>query len=302
MSRDATMPPMENHEHVSFDLMLKATPAEEGGKRIIYFEASNEGIDQQGERVLAKALAESAAIYKAHGNIDIDHLSLLRKNQQEGIEAEIGFPVDVVINDRRTFVKAQLFAGNGPLARNANMVWSSLTEISPPARWYPSVGGSVLAKSQEVDPDTNQRVTVVSKVRWTNVALSRTPVNQNLGQVSTLPVGTFCKSLGCLVMAKTLTAGYGTDSACMTGGAALRKQSLHGATMNYFEFEDSLAEYLGRIKNKKPFLSRDGNLPDVKVLKSLAGFSAAEFGLEHDEATEMVERFFLNLVRRSCND
>lgn len=293
---------MDNHEHVSFDLMLKATPAEEGGKRIIYFEASNEGIDQQGERVLAKALAESAAIYKAHGNIDIDHLSLLRKNQQEGIEAEIGFPVDVTINDKRTFVKAQLFAGNGPLARNANMVWSSLTEISPPARWYPSVGGSVLAKSQEIDPSTNQQVTVVSKVRWTNVALSRTPVNQNLGQVSTLPMGTFCKSLGCLVMAKTLTAGYGTDSAALTGGGALRKQSLHGAPMNYFEFEDGLAKHLRRIKNKKPFLSRDGNLSNVKVLKSIADFSAAEFGLEHDEATEMVERFFLNLVRRSCND
>lgn len=286
------------HDHVSFDLMLKASPAEEGGKRIIYFEASNEGIDQQGERVLAKALAESASIFKAHGNIDLDHMSLLRKGTQEGIESEIGFPVDVSINDKRTFVKAQLFSGSGPLAKNANMVWSSLTELSPPARWYPSVGGSVMGREKQIDPLTKAEVTAVTKVRWTNVALSRTPVNQNLGQVATVPMGTFCKSLNCFVLSKTLEAGYGTDSACLTGGAALRKQSLHGAPMNYFEFEDGLAGHINRLKNKNRFLSRDGNLPPVRVLKAVADFSVAEFGLEHDEAAEMVERFFLNLQRR----
>ena len=37
--------------------MLKATPAEESGKRYLYLEASNEARDYQGEVVLAKALA-----------------------------------------------------------------------------------------------------------------------------------------------------------------------------------------------------------------------------------------------------
>lgn len=109
-------------DHVSFDLFLKATPAEEGGDRIIYFEASNEGVDQQGERVLAKALAESAAIFKAHGNIDIDHLSLLRKGTQVGIESEIGFPVDAVVNDKRN--KSAQPTRRAPGRRIASTMWN----------------------------------------------------------------------------------------------------------------------------------------------------------------------------------
>ncbi len=283
-------------ELISFDLMLKATPSEEGGERIIYFEASNEGVDQQGERVLAKALAESASIFKAHGNIDLDHLSLLRKGTPEGVESEIGYPLDVVVNDKRTFVKAQLYKGNSRLARNANMVWESLTAISPPARWYPSVGGSVLAKSQQVD-DSGNKMTVVEKVRWTNVALSRTPVNQHVGQASAAPVGVFAKSMNAFVL-KGIEAGYGTDSAALVGGGALRSQSLHGSPIDYFDGGEHGALALRRINDKRPLLGRDAKMPDVRVMKSVMGFASASLGLELDEAAEMTERFFADLSRR----
>lgn len=282
------------------DGLLKAEPAEEGGRRLIYFEASNEGVDQQGERVLSKALRDSSEHYLKFGNLDIDHYSLIgRKMGIPNPHAyEIGRPVEVKVDDRRTFVKAELYRGDGDLAANANMVWDSLTKIAPPARWYPSVGGSVLAKSTQIDPDTNDKVTVVERVRWTNVALSRTPVNQHLGTVDTVPMGVFSKSLNALVL-KTLEAGYGTDSATLTGGGALRTQSLHGAPMTYFEFEDALSGHLLQIKNKRPLLSRDSNLRPAKLLKAIADFSASEFGLGPDEAVEMVERFFMNLERRS---
>ncbi len=38
--------------------MLKATASTEGGRRFLYLEASNEGVDQQAEVVAAKALAD----------------------------------------------------------------------------------------------------------------------------------------------------------------------------------------------------------------------------------------------------
>ena len=262
-------------DHVSFDLMLKATPIQEGAERMIYFEASNEGIDQQGERVLAKALSESAAMFKAHGNIDIDHLSLLRKGTPEGIEAEIGYPIDAVINDKRTFVKAQLYQGDSRLAKNANMVWESLTAISPPARWYPSVGGSVLGKSQQIDPLTKASVTVINSVRWTNVALSRTPVNHHIGTVSTAPVGTFCKSLNSFVLSKGLEAGYGTDSAALVGGGALRIQSMDTGIHSYFDFRERL--------------SRD--ILDKKVGRDINNYAVSQYGLPKDQAAQWVEKF-----------
>ncbi len=277
--------------------MLKATPATEGGNRIIYFEASNEGIDQQGERVLAKALAESAAIFKAHGNIDLDHLSLLRRGTQEGVEAEIGFPVDAVIDDKRTFVKAQLYSGESRLATNANMVWESLTQISPPARWYPSVGGSVLARSKQIDPLTKAEVTVVDRVRWTNVALSRTPVNHHIGTVSTVPVGTFCKSLNSFVLEKALEASYATDVSTLTGGGAMGKQSLDTGPVTQEELDEHLARNLRRVKNKRAILGRDNKFADVQVLKSLADFASTSLGIEPCEALAMTARFLSSLKR-----
>ena len=286
---------MEDPSFITLDANLfKATPVSDGGERFIYFEASNEGVDRQGERVLAKALAESASLYLQNGNVDLDHLSLLRRGTREGVEAEIGFPVAVDIGDSRSFVKAQLFSGTGDLAKNANMVWSSLTELSPPKRWYPSIGGSTLVKSQEVDPETNRPVTVIQKVRWTNVALASAQINQHLGAASVNPVGTFCKSLNCFVLDKALEASYSTDSASLTGGGALRAQSLDG-DHDYDDFKEHVSRHLGRIKKKKVLAGRDGNFADVKVLKSIADFASASLGLNPSEAMAMTARFMSDL-------
>jgi hypothetical protein len=189
-------------EFIAFPSLLKATPSEEGGERFIYFEASNEALDQQGEVVLAKALEASADYYRQYGNVDLEHYTQI--GARAGIANphlyEIGRPVEVKIREPRTFVKAQIFRGEGEVAEKANHVWQSLTAISPPQRWYPSVGGAVLEKSQEVDGKTGDKRTVIRRVRWTNVGLSKTPVNQAVPTVSTVPVGTFSKALGAFVV------------------------------------------------------------------------------------------------------
>ena len=273
-------------EFLSISEMLKATPAEEGGERFIYFEASNEGIDQQNEKVLAKALEDSASHFLKFGNIDIDHFTILgaRAGIANPMAFEIGRPVDVTIRDDRTFVKAQLYRGEIDLARNANMVWESMTQLNPPARWYPSVGGAILAKSVEIDPDTNNKVAVVTKVRWTNVGLSRTPVNQHLPAAGSAPMGVFAKSMNGFVIAKALEAGYGTDAASKTGGAALGMQSIDtGPPRSYFEFRDHIAHAIQSREAK------------IQTADGLTAYSVKHFGLSPDEAAEWVDRFLSDL-------
>lgn len=185
-------------EYLSIEMMLKATPAQEGDKRFVYLEASREARDLQNDVVLAKALEESADHYLKFGNIDIDHKSMPTVAKMHGIERpdlwEVGAPVEVRVNGASTFVKAQLFTGDTDLAQNANMVWDSMTKLNPPRKWYPSVGGKILAKSIRIDDKTGDKYGVVSGVRWTNVAISQQPVNQHVGGIQTIPFGVLAKS------------------------------------------------------------------------------------------------------------
>lgn len=274
-------------DQLCISTMLKATPALEGSERFIYLEASNEGVDQQGEMVLAKALEESAEHYLKFGNIDLDHYTVLgaRAGIANPQAYEIGRPVDVAIRNGKTFVKAQLYTGDGPLAQNANMVWESMTQLNPPKRWYPSVGGAVLAKSLEIDPQTKNKVAVVSKVRWTNIALSQTPVNQHLPAAGLAPMATFAKSFNGFVMAKALEASYGTDVASLTGGGALGVQSLDPTVASYFDFKNELAGSL---------------LPEsrediIRTVDGMVAYAIKRYNLPRYTAEEWVDRFLRDL-------
>ena len=56
---------------------LKATPHTEGERRFVHFEASNDALDQEGERILKSALFADRAFYLEKGNIDLEHLTIL---------------------------------------------------------------------------------------------------------------------------------------------------------------------------------------------------------------------------------
>lgn len=281
-------------DYISLGGLLKASPAEDGGRRLLYLEASNEDLDHQGEVVLAKALADSADYYLRHGNLDLSHYTVLgpKSGIPNYLEYEIGKPLEVQADAGRTWVKAQLYQGESPMARNANLVWDSLTKQYPPARWYPSVGGSVLAKSVQVNPDTGARTALVTQVLWNNTALDRCPVNRTVGEVSTLPQAVFAKALGGFVLAKGLEAGYGTDSAALTGGAALRGQSLDHtlqatlparAVHGYGDFRERLAGDIRAGRVRPPSAER------------LIAHARHTYGLSADEAATWVERFLRDL-------
>ncbi|WP_147432494.1 hypothetical protein [Pararobbsia silviterrae] len=279
-------------DFLSVSQMLKATPATEGDARFVYLEASNQTRDLQGEVLLAKALEESASYYLKFGNLDLEHFTQIGAKQ--GIPMyesyEIGKPVDVRVDGTRTFVKGQIYTGTGPAAEKANLFWSSLTQIDPPKDWYPSVGGGVLGKSIAIDPETQQPYPVITKVRWSNVGFSRTPVNPDLETVSTMPIGVLTKCWGAagIDLRKSLTAGYSTDSASMTGGEALRIQSLQGGkSKSYRDFRDELAG---------AFMKGEIAACDKTSLVREAG---ARFGLSDADAALYVGRFLDDLKREN---
>jgi len=278
-------------DFLSFDLMLKATPSSEGGKRFIYLEASNEAVDYEGEKVLAKALNESSDYFLKFGNIDIDHFTVLgpKLGLPDYMSYEIGRPVAVSVKGETTMVKAELYQGSGPLAAHANMVWESMTQLNPPARWYPSVGGAILAKSIQIDPDTKNKMAVIEKVRWSNIALSRTPANLNVPVASAMPMATFAKSLNHFVFKALEASNYQTDVASLTGGGAIGMQSLDtGKPDSYYQFRDMMAD---AIQCATVCCTSEG----------LMACAMEKFNLTSSEASEWVSRFLgdinTNLIR-----
>lgn len=266
--------------------LLKATPKVENGRRFLYIEASNEKVDQQGEVVLMSALKDSADYFKQFGNLDIDHYTIIgpKLGIPDYLKYEIGRPVDVRFERGRTFVKGEIFSGDGPMAEKANQFWASLVDLKPAQRWYPSVGGKVTGKEVQVDKATLMRRAMVTAVRWYNIGFSKTPVNADVSEVSTVPFDVFAKSWGPLGfdhrMAKALTAGYGTDSATLTGGSSLRIQSLDGSPVDYFDLRDRMSSDMLAGK-----VSKDAGLTD------LLKYSSEAYGLGDDVASEFIERF-----------
>ena len=172
------------------------------------------------------------------------------------------------------------------MAARANNFWESLTALRPPQRWYPSVGGSILEDDYEIDPETHASKRYITKVRWTNIGLSRTPANSEVAQVSVLPIGTLAKCWGAsgLDIAKALEAGYGSDVATLTGGGAMRRQSLEGTPMNYWDFRHRISVALLEGKVGKP--------PGAQKMLE---FAVREYGLPRAEASDWVERFMRDL-------
>lgn len=269
-----------NQEFLSLQLFMKATPSTEGENRIIYVEASDESLDAQSEIVLQKSLSDSLEYYLARGNLDLDHISVI--GPQSGIKDyltfEVGKPLEVKFHGDKTLVKGIIYKGEGIAAEKANMFWSSLVDIKPPANWSASVGGSIQGSEIIIDPLTKSRQRKISKVRWTNIGFSKQPVNQKISPVTTIPFGAFAKSFMAEGFYKTIEQGYGTDSATLTGGAALRKQSLAG----YEDYREKVSNLL---------------LSKQILAKNLLTESIARFDVSDDEAADFYHQFLTELSR-----
>lgn len=156
--------------------LIKAS--EEKGEPIVYLEASNEGLDREGERILRKALEDQKDEYLKSGLISYDHRHLTEGNPSY----IIGEPLDVQFsNDNRTLVKGKLYKENTIVKG----IWENL--LSGSSRFGASVGGYVLNKGGDG---------TIDKVLWTETAITPSPVNADtLGHVTLLKPKEFAKSL-----------------------------------------------------------------------------------------------------------
>lgn len=262
--------------------MMKAVPVEDGGKRIIYCEASNESLDAQGEQVMQKALADSMEYMLARGNFDIDHITMTgaKLGISNYLMYEIGRPEEIRFHGDKTFVKGVIYSGDGIAAEKANEFWSTLTDIQPPKRWYPSVGGSVQGSEVVLDQLTKSKQRRITKVRWSNIGFSQQPVNQQVTTVQTMPIEVFAKSWAADgFFSKSLEAGYGTDMSQLSGGAALRMQSLYG----YSDYRDQISALL-----------LNGSIS----VKDILNESITRFGLQQGQAIAWAKQFLIDLKNR----
>lgn len=283
----------------SIPLCMKAIPRMEGTQRVIFIEPSTEATDLEGERVLREALIESKDYFLSRGNLDIEHHTL--RSPSPGIPNpriyEIGRPVEVRFDTQRTYVKGLIYKGAGEMAQQANQFWESITELDPPMRFFPSVGGHVRESGKILVNGGTEKVTAIKRVLWSNVALSREPVNESVPPISVLPIGAFAKSwvgtgshLHYTTVGKALTAGYGSDVADLHGGAALRTQSLDPHLHTYQAHTQLIHDMeIGNVR-----ISGDRLVP-ADLLEHLI----EHMGLSHRDASDVLRKFlYMRLITR----
>lgn len=237
--------------------LFKATPQEDGGRRFIFCEASNESWDQEKDTILTKALMRTADFFVEHGNVDIDHVSVTgRPGVVNPITFEIGKPREVRPGARSILVKSEIYRG----AEMADWFWNTQVGQTPPMSWYPSIGARCHPNGAEKvwDPEIRDHRRVIKSALWHNLAFTKKPQNLSVPAANTFGFDEYLKSVrlaatgpACVgdqccdtCLSKALTAGAGTaaggtDIAQLAGGSALRRQSLDdgfgGAAKRYFD-------------------------------------------------------------------
>ena len=201
-------------------MLMKATPGIEGGQRVVYFQASTETRDFQGERILAKALIKSIPYFLRHGRIDLDHATaedpkthlplgeIRRTKLQNPYAFEIGRPADARAEGEGVMVKAAIYSAKTPgnqWTQAADLFWDSL-QTNPPVPWYPSVQGVVINEAGVVDEGLPTQE--IHGLLWQTVGLSRNPVSPDIPAITTVPLRVFCKAMGSVKGMSDLMASF----------------------------------------------------------------------------------------------
>ena len=182
------------------------------GNYIFEVEASNENLDLQNQRIQQKALLGSEDFFISNGVISDDHQHKRYDKDGNVISDKtkiIGEPISVRTEGTSTFVKGKLYG-----AVEAAKPFIKLLKAHS-SRVKASVGGIMPRIIKNSDGTET-----VTAFRWNDLALTTSPVNYTVGSA------VFAKSVSNLDFCKALSAGYGTDSATMTGGRALQKEDL----------------------------------------------------------------------------
>lgn len=217
---------MENNRFnffIGFDADLKKSEAE--GKRYIRGYASTPNEDRQGESLVQKGLDISDFVNHGYLNFDHDQSKLL------------GYPTkNTHIDDVGLWVEGVLLKGV-PLA---DEIWNfavALQKSNAPRRLGFSIEGKVLER----------RGNTVLKAKIYNCAITPQPVNTEATWEAV--VKSFRPTKDIFNVGKSLEAGYATSPEEMTGGDAVRKESLEGYLKVLAEKIDD-SNFWERVKNR----------------------------------------------------
>lgn len=310
---------VENLVAISFmgpdALFLKARPVQDGGKRFIYCEASNEATDDENQGILKKALMASAPFFLAQGNLDLEHMTVVghRLGKENPRAWEVGQPAEVREGDgsRGILVKGRLYEGGPGFtyfggSSAADYFWKTLHQ-DPPMRWFPSVAGPIPEGGLKKVCKNGICRQVVTKCVWKNLGFATAQHNLSLAAVSTVPFGEFAKGVllaetnacdgekcSCSIT-KALTAGHGTDVSGLSGGQALQRQSIEGNPLD--PWGHAIASFVKALYSD----ACEHTQPDAKAptIASLTDHFARCQGLDDVSARRCALRFANQLRSRS---
>jgi hypothetical protein len=196
--------------------------------------------DKVNDRIVLKAFADARDDYVRDGIIDYDHVSVRGKTALEKAEAIVGEPTDLTIDTGLPVCTGFLFRGNPYVEKSILPALKSGSKV-----FGASVGGRILKKSEDFDPDTKQKVNRISQISLDHLAL--TPLSKAVsGHTSVELAKSLAGDTGLVEFSsfeemsswlspveedeldKALVAGAGTDVAAIQGGQVLQSQSLEG--------------------------------------------------------------------------
>src|SRR6185437_3512682 len=172
--------PMFDENALCIQLPVIVKARQDGDKRIVEVEASNEEKDSEKDIIKQAALLESADSFVKTGHLDIDHLSEIgdRLGIQRPSDFIVGVPIEVKdLGEGRTGVVGEL---HKPGRTKADELWESL-KAEPPVRWQASIygfpkPGKVIDCRVAKGGDADTRF-IVEGIDWRSLAFTRNPVN-----------------------------------------------------------------------------------------------------------------------------
>lgn len=280
--------------------MVKAADVE--GRRRVYFETSREGVeDRQGEDIAQEALWRCRERFIRDGNLDINHFSWLGNPYGSGQRPEyvIGHPIDVERKGKSIYVRGEVFSNLSPPPAGSNGAWAdwfwhSLTQMSPPMRWYASVFGTIL--ESEYHMKNGRQLRYITAVDWFSVGFAQRPQHPELtpveadsqvlakgGALRPTPARReYVEVMTLETLAKAMTVGTPVTAAPEKRGVqALTPESLAGS------YDTLMPRLLRRIFKRQ-----------LAPRRAAIAKAFREYGLDPDTAHAYTERFLLDAVRR----
>jgi tetratricopeptide (TPR) repeat protein len=168
---------------IEMPVIIKAR--QDGNRRLVELEASNESVDSEGDVILQQALLGSSQSFLKSGHLDIDHLSEIgdRLGIANPSSYIVGNPVEVRdLGGGRTGVVGELHKSGRP---KADELWESL-KADPPVRWRASIYGFPLP-GQLIDCRVTKAENTCGATRflvkgldWRSLAFTRNPINTSI--------------------------------------------------------------------------------------------------------------------------